>query len=112
MAETNKEVEKDTSLKRSLDGCCSNDDSPEPKQNLKGDTPSVAVTISREKNHDFDKHNRERPTGLVFDEVGSNGSSNYCKLDRRSVTGGIETISWLSLFDSFCYLTIFEQLKY
>ena len=92
MAETNKEVEKDPSLKRSWDDCCSNDDSPEPKHNLKGDTPSVAVTISREKNHDFDKNNRERPTGLVFDEVGSNGSSNYCKLDRRSVTGGIETI--------------------
>ena len=108
MAETNKEVEKAPSLKRSWDECCSNDDSPEPQQNLKEDTPSVAVTISRENNHDFDKNNRERPTCLVFDEVGSNGSSNYCKLDRSSVTGGIEALLWLSLFDSFCYLTIFE----
>ena len=88
MAETKKEVDRAPSLKRSWDDCCSNDDSPEPQPNIMEDTPSVAVTKSRENNHDSD-----RPIGLVFDEAGSNGSGNYCKLDRRSVTGGIEALS-------------------
>ena len=61
------EAERAPSLKRSRDDCCSNDDSPEPQQNLKGDTSSVAVTKSRENTHDFDQN--ERPTGLVFDEA-------------------------------------------
>ena len=50
MAETKNEAESTPSLKRSRDDCCSNDDSPEPQQNLKGDTSSVAVTKSRENN--------------------------------------------------------------
>ena len=113
MAETKKEVERAPPLKRPRDDGCSNDDSPESQENSKGDTPSVAVTKRRRNNRDFDKNNRD-PTGLVFDEAGSNsptvaeirecptetaelekvrGSSNYCKLDSCSVTGGIETLS-------------------
>ena len=117
MAETKKEVERTPPQKRSRDDCCSNDDSPESGENSKGDTPPVAVTKRRKNNHDFDKNNRD-PTGLVFDEAGSNsptvaeirecptettelenvrGSSNYCQLDGSSVTGGIDWKAWLSV---------------